>query len=151
MERNFQHMPQVAKSENLDAWVRHVIDTHFHPASGTPFWIGREKELGIDARGDIGCCQDRAWLGFFPIQACFGANMSGFFPLIEPLVNCFAFTNEQGAQTSIYPASSPEVERITGKYFVKCRAERSFKESYDRVAAERLWNIRAAMTGLAEG
>jgi NAD(P)-dependent dehydrogenase (short-subunit alcohol dehydrogenase family) len=84
------------------------------------------------------------------VASGFGANNRGFFPLIKPLVNCFAVTNEQGARTSIYLASLPEVEGVTGKYFAKCRAERSSDASYDRVAAERLWKTSAAMTGLAE-
>lgn len=54
-------------------------------------------------------------------------------------------TPEQGAQTSIYLASSPEVEGVTGKYFVDSRETRSSVASYDVDAARRLWEISAQM------
>jgi len=48
---------------------------------------------------------------------------------------------DQGAQTSIYLASSPEVEGISGKYFVDCKPVDSKPQSYDRAAAEKLWQV----------
>ena len=60
-------------------------------------------------------------------------------------------TPEQGAQTSIYLASSPEVELLTGKYFVKQKAIPSDPATYDVAAARRLWDISAQMVGLQEG
>ena len=59
-----------------------------------------------------------------------------------------ALTPEQGAQTSIYLAASPEVEGITGKYFVDEKSVPSSPLSYDESAARRLWEVSAAMTGL---
>lgn len=35
------------------------------------------------------------------------------------LAGLFAVTPERGARTSVYLASSPEVEGVTGRYFVK--------------------------------
>ena len=57
---------------------------------------------------------------------------------------------EQGAETPIYLASSPEVEGITGRYFVKKRETPSSKSSYNEEAAARLWEISAALTGVSE-
>ena len=45
--------PRITSSTDLDEWVRHVVGIHFHPTHGTPFWIEREKELGVDARAAI--------------------------------------------------------------------------------------------------
>jgi hypothetical protein len=45
-------------------------------------------------------------------------------------------------------ASSPEVERTTGKYFVKKAAVPSSPESYDEDIAERLWRVSAQLAGL---
>ena len=53
---------------------------------------------------------------------------------------------ERGAQTSIYLASSLEVEGVSGKYFVDCKAVRSRPQSYNRAAAERLWQVSLEMT-----
>jgi NAD(P)-dependent dehydrogenase (short-subunit alcohol dehydrogenase family) len=52
---------------------------------------------------------------------------------------------KQGAQTSIYLASSPEVESVTGKYFVDSKAVPSDPASYNRASAERLWQISLEM------
>jgi NAD(P)-dependent dehydrogenase (short-subunit alcohol dehydrogenase family) len=54
----------------------------------------------------------------------------------------------QGAQTTIYLASSPDVAGETGQYFVNQRAQRSADVSYDEAAAGKLWQISAKMTGL---
>jgi NAD(P)-dependent dehydrogenase (short-subunit alcohol dehydrogenase family) len=58
----------------------------------------------------------------------------------------FGINVERGAQTSIYLASSPEVEGISGKYFVDCKAVDSKPQSYDRAAAERLWEVSLELT-----
>jgi phenylacetate-coenzyme A ligase PaaK-like adenylate-forming protein len=72
--------PQIAAAADLDEWVRHVVGIHFHPTSGTPFWIEREKELGIDARAAIRGYDDLALLGFFPIDALRTRNVLDFLP-----------------------------------------------------------------------
>jgi NAD(P)-dependent dehydrogenase (short-subunit alcohol dehydrogenase family) len=63
------------------------------------------------------------------------------------LVSTFGARPEEGAETSIYLASSPEVEGVTGKYFERKQARRSSRESYDEAAARRLWEISQRMTG----
>jgi retinol dehydrogenase-12 len=68
--------------------------------------------------------------------------------LFLPLLRLFGRTPEEGAQTSIYLATSPEVEGVTGKYFVDCRAVRSDPVSYDQAIAERLWEVSADLTSL---
>ncbi len=47
----------------------------------------------------------------------------------------------EGAQTSIYLASSSEVEGISGKYWDKCKSKPSSKASYDLDDARKLWGI----------
>ncbi len=60
----------------------------------------------------------------------------------------FLTSPEKGAQTSIYLASSTEVEGVTGKYFIKKAAVESSQESYDITIARRLWEVSAELTGL---
>ncbi|NVM37066.1 MAG: SDR family oxidoreductase [Candidatus Lokiarchaeota archaeon] len=55
---------------------------------------------------------------------------------------------EEGAQTSKYLASSPEVEGITGKYFVNKQPKQSSEESYSLEYAEKLWKFCKEMTKL---
>ncbi len=52
---------------------------------------------------------------------------------------------ERGAQTSIYLASSPEVEGVTGKYFSDSKETKSSAASYDVAAQQRLWQLSEQM------
>jgi hypothetical protein len=58
----------------------------------------------------------------------------------------FARTPEEGADTVIYLASSPEVEGITGMYFADREAVQSSPLSYDEGVAQRLWQISEDLT-----
>jgi len=58
-------------------------------------------------------------------------------------------TPEQGADTGIWLASSPDVEGVTGRYFQRRHAARSSRASYDTSAQERLWQISEELTATA--
>jgi len=58
----------------------------------------------------------------------------------------FFKTPEVGAETSVYLASSPEVEGITGKYYVNKQQKSSSKQSYNKEYAIKLWEISEEMT-----
>jgi NAD(P)-dependent dehydrogenase (short-subunit alcohol dehydrogenase family) len=72
------------------------------------------------------------------------------FPVIGPalkwVMGLFALTPEQGADNSIYLAASPEVEGVTGKYFVKREAVESSPISRDEKVAQKLWDISDELT-----
>jgi hypothetical protein len=55
---------------------------------------------------------------------------------------------EEGAQTSLYLATSAEVEGVSGKYFVNQRVAQSSKASCDKAGASRLWQVSTELTGL---
>lgn len=59
-----------------------------------------------------------------------------------------AISEEAGAKTSVYLASSPEVEGVTGKYFVECKEAPSSEASHDEKAMITLWEISSRMAGL---
>ncbi|MEZ4453379.1 MAG: SDR family oxidoreductase [Nannocystaceae bacterium] len=59
----------------------------------------------------------------------------------------FAITPEQGARTSVYLASSPEVEGKTGGYYARCKPRTPTRFALDDAAAERLWEVSEALTG----
>jgi hypothetical protein len=44
-------------------------------------------------------------------------------------------------------ASSPDLEQVTGRYFVNSKPKRSSKRSYDEAAAARLWQVSADLAG----
>jgi NAD(P)-dependent dehydrogenase (short-subunit alcohol dehydrogenase family) len=56
---------------------------------------------------------------------------------------------KKGGKTSIYLATSPDVEGVTGKYFVDKKSVRSSEASYDREAAKKLWDVSMELTGLS--
>lgn len=62
------------------------------------------------------------------------------------LARPFFISPEQGAQTSIYLATSPEIEGVSGQYFVKRRPAKSSPVSYDQDAQQRLWEMSEQLT-----
>lgn len=70
--------------------------------------------------------------------------------LARPLLNLASVSAEEGAQTVIHLATSPEVEGITGKYFVRKEAVPSSRESYDEAVARRLWEASEEQVGIRE-
>jgi NAD(P)-dependent dehydrogenase (short-subunit alcohol dehydrogenase family) len=57
---------------------------------------------------------------------------------------------EEGARTSVYLATAPEVEGLSGGYYVKCRlAELQTRaEAVSDAVAERLWKVSEELVGL---
>lgn len=56
---------------------------------------------------------------------------------------------QQGARTSIYLASSPEVEGRSGGYYANCRLTEPTAEARDDLLGERLWQLSAKLVGLS--
>jgi len=65
------------------------------------------------------------------------------------LLRPFLRTPEAGAETVVHLAASPDVEGVSGKYFIDRHEARSSEESRDPAVAHRLWELSARMTGLA--
>ena len=74
------------------------------------------------------------------------ANNGWLVRLFLPLIHRNSLTPEQGASTVVYLASSPDVEGVTGKYFVREREVASDPVSYDEDAAKKLWQASEEMT-----
>src|SRR5215475_179524 len=75
-------------------------------------------------------------------------NMRGIPWLFMTAASAFILTPEQGASTSIHVASSPDVARVNGKYFVRRKPARSCRLSYDEALQERLWAASLQQTDL---
>ncbi len=80
----------------------------------------------------------------------FGRSNGGFFDPLFRLAQVFAISPEKGAQTSIYLATSTEVEGITGKYFSKQKPVASSNASYNEETARKLWDASLELTGIKE-
>ncbi|HKQ76699.1 MAG TPA: SDR family oxidoreductase [Blastocatellia bacterium] len=72
-------------------------------------------------------------------------DVKGVGGTIVRLITPFMRTPEKGADTMIWLASSPEVEGITGRYFIDRKDKPSNPESYNAAIAARLWEVSEQM------
>lgn len=72
--------------------------------------------------------------------------------LVKPLFNLISWaffkTPLEGARTSVYLASSPEVEGVSGRYFGDCKEEELLPKAMDESVARKLWDISEVMVGM---
>ena len=72
----------------------------------------------------------------------FGHNNGGFVsPILKIAKWISAIEPEDGAKTSIFLCSAPDVNGVSGKYFYKCQQKTSSRESRNMDTAKRLWQI----------
>ena len=55
------------------------------------------------------------------------------------LIKLFMISNEDGAKTTLYCATSPEVEDLSGQYFDECKPKKPSKLAEDAELAKTLW------------
>lgn len=60
-------------------------------------------------------------------------------------MHLFAISEDQGAETSVHLATSPDVEGVTGKYFVKCREKTPAVAALAEADQHRLWEASEEM------
>jgi len=76
------------------------------------------------------------------VSTNFGHNNGGFFgPVLKIAQRISAIDPEEGAKTSIFLCSAPEVKGVSGKYFYKCQPKTSSRESRNMDTGKRLWQI----------
>lgn len=79
----------------------------------------------------------------------FGASGSWFYKWGTKLAKPFLLTPEQGARTSIYLASSPQVADVSGEYFARCKPATPSRRARDDDSARRLWELSEKLCGVA--
>ena len=55
---------------------------------------------------------------------------------------------KRGAKTSVYLASTPEIDGATGVYFKRRKEAKSVKISYDETVAKELWDVSVKLTNV---
>lgn len=75
-------------------------------------------------------------------------NFRPFVKYFYHLIGLFMRTPKRGAKTSVYLASTPDIDGATGKYFKKRKEAKSVKISYDETVAKQLWNVSVKLTGV---
>ena len=76
-----------------------------------------------------------------------GRIIAALVSMITPLV---ARSPAKGAQTSVYLASSPTVDGVTGEYFYDSKVISPAPQATDRVVARKLWDVSAELVHLED-
>jgi len=85
--------------------------------------------------------------GFVTTQPSYS---TGFERFLMKLLTPFGRSPKQGAVPSVFVASSPELEDVTGRYFERnCVAVDASPESYDQELAAQLWNKAVELAGMS--
>ncbi|HSP17670.1 MAG TPA: SDR family oxidoreductase [Thermoanaerobaculia bacterium] len=86
-----------------------------------------------------------------PTRTTFGDGMQGLpglFPRFMKRIPFLMATPEEGARTPVYVASSPELDGVSGRFFLRLRERRSKPITYDPEVAARLWSVSARLCGM---
>jgi phenylacetate-coenzyme A ligase PaaK-like adenylate-forming protein len=94
-------------SEQLDAHVREIVEWHFNPETGSPFWVAKAKELGFDPRKEVKCFEDLKKFGLFEDEWLRGGPVRRWVPKALQSKPIYVF--ETGGTTGI-PKSRMVVE-----------------------------------------
>jgi NAD(P)-dependent dehydrogenase (short-subunit alcohol dehydrogenase family) len=77
-----------------------------------------------------------------PVRSGFGmdGDMGGLMGLGNRLIRPFEISPSAGAKTSVYLATSPEVEGATGRYWVRRKPGHMSRQARSNAQAQRLWS-----------
>jgi retinol dehydrogenase 14 len=79
-----------------------------------------------------------------PTKTAFGANMHGLpalFPRVVKRIPFLLVDPSVGARMPVYVASSPDLDGVSGRFFLRGRQRRTRAISYDLEVAARLWRV----------
>jgi NAD(P)-dependent dehydrogenase (short-subunit alcohol dehydrogenase family) len=83
-----------------------------------------------------------------PVRTEFTRKAGGALRFMSRILRPIMKSPEAGARTPVYLAIDPEVDGVTGGYFVNCKKKRSARMTYDRTIAEKHWRISEELTQL---
>jgi phenylacetate-coenzyme A ligase PaaK-like adenylate-forming protein len=85
--------------ERLDAHVREIVHWHFHPDTGTPFWLERAKSFKFNPLKDVQTFDDLKLFGLFEDEWLRGGPVRRWVP--KALQNKPTYVFETGGTTGI--------------------------------------------------
>lgn len=91
----------------LDSWVREIVDWHFNPETGCPFWLQHAKKLDWDPRREIRGYDDLARFGQFQDEWLRGGPVRRWVPKAYADRPVYSF--ETGGSTGV-PKSRINIE-----------------------------------------
>jgi phenylacetate-coenzyme A ligase PaaK-like adenylate-forming protein len=119
-----------ATRESLDAWVRELMEWHFSPETGCPFWLDFASRLAWDPRTEIRGYDDLDRFGFFEDEWLRGGPVRRWVP--KAYADRPIFTFETGGSTGV-PKSRVAVEdfRIDYEMFSATLPDDAFPKGAD--------------------
>ena len=75
-------------------------------------------------------------------------GLPGLMPRVILRLPLFTVSPEVGAYTSVFLASAPELNKVTGRFYRRMLERKTAAISYDRKTAEHLWVVSSKLTGL---
>jgi phenylacetate-coenzyme A ligase PaaK-like adenylate-forming protein len=111
--------------DQLDAQVREIIEWHFNPQTGAPFWIEKAKDLGFDPRKEVKSFADLKKFGHFEDDWLRGGPVRRWVPKALQAKPIYVF--ETGGTTGI-PKSRVVIDdfRIDYELFSQSLPDRYF-------------------------
>jgi phenylacetate-coenzyme A ligase PaaK-like adenylate-forming protein len=112
-------------AEQLDAHVREIIEWHFNPATGCPFWLEKAREFGFDPRKEVKSFADLHKLGHFEDEWLRGGPVRRWIP--KGLTGKPIYVFETGGSTGV-PKSRVQIDdfRIDYETFSGTLSEKGF-------------------------
>jgi phenylacetate-coenzyme A ligase PaaK-like adenylate-forming protein len=102
-----------AARDALDAWVREIVEWHFNPETGCPFWLDYAKNLDWDPRREVKGYDDLSRFGFFKDEWLRGGPVRRWVPKAYSDRPVYVF--ETGGSTGI-PKSRISIDDFRTDY-----------------------------------
>ena len=114
----------------LDAHVREIVEWHFSPETGCPFWLEFAKNLGFDPRKEISSYTDLKCLGHFQDEWLRGGPVRRWVP--KAYANAPIYVFETGGSTGV-PKSRISIRdfHIDYELFSKTLSDEGFPTGSD--------------------
>ncbi len=143
--------------ERLDAWTREVVQWHFDPETGCPFWLEYAEGLDWDPRKEIQCFHDLERFGPFQDESLRGGPVRRWVP--KGYSDRPIYTFETGGSTGV-PKSRISVDdfRIDYSQFSDTLSDEAFPRGSNwlmlgpsgprrlRLAVEHLAQVRGGIS-----
>jgi NAD(P)-dependent dehydrogenase (short-subunit alcohol dehydrogenase family) len=75
------------------------------------------------------------------VNTNFSAHTTGLVKVIFWLAGPFMINSEKGAETPVYLATAPKLDKLSGQYFIKKKVTKAAPVANDAEARNRLWDI----------
>ena len=114
----------------LDSWVREIVEWHFNPETGCPFWLDYAKKLDWNPRREIRGYDDLARFGGFQDEWLRGGPVRRWVP--KAYADSPVYTFETGGSTGV-PKSRINIDdfRIDYEAFSDTLPDKSFPQGSD--------------------